>query len=348
MEALENNIMPETHSISEEAISNLSKAGFIQDVNPGQLHRPSGGRSSGYRMARERGNDNAPTSDGTEPLVSVVTVVKDDAKGLEETIQCIKEQNYTNIEHIVIDGESSNNSALLAICNRYGIAMALSEPDLGIYDAMNKGIAYAQGKYICVLNAGDTYASGFISEACKTLEREDNGQCVAYGGIEGEDTAPVMDDGILVHHLHINHQGFMVPAAVYKEIGGYSILYRVVSDIAWARVAFLKGIKFTYVGTDQLRFASGGLSSSAKYRELIKRENAELNKAVFAELSIGQAQEIYEFRFRAALALNVSTVAGSCSTALKDCTAQGIWFSAEVQGLRSKSRSRRQHIHRAL
>ena len=56
MEALENNIMPETHSISEEAISNLSKAGFIQDVNPGQLHRPSSGRlrAIGWRGNRKR------------------------------------------------------------------------------------------------------------------------------------------------------------------------------------------------------------------------------------------------------------------------------------------------------
>ena len=99
-----------------------------------------------------------------------------------------------------------------------------------------------------------------------------------------------------------------------------------VSDIAWARAAFLKGIKFTVRRRRSAKVRIGGLSSSAKYRELIKRENAELNKAIFLELSIGQAQEIYEFRFRAALALNVSTIVGSCSTALKDSLRKGFGF----------------------
>lgn len=303
---------------SQMALSNLRNAGFIQEAEPGQHFQPVSGQSCGYRLERQPGESNAPTEDGQPPLVSVVTVVKDDAEGLEETIKCIKQQKYSNIEHIIIDGDSSNRTALLAICSRYGVALALSEPDRGIYDAMNKGISYAQGEYICILNAGDTYAEDFIHNAYQALEPDDNLHTIAYGGIAGEDTAEAMSSGILLHHLHINHQSFMVPTAVYKEIGGYSTLYRVVSDIAWARVAFLKGIRFVYVGPDQLSFAAGGLSSSAKYRELIKRENAELNKAVFAELSTGQAQEVYEFRFRPVLAQNICNIAETSSADLKD------------------------------
>jgi glycosyltransferase involved in cell wall biosynthesis len=92
-------------------------------------------------------------------LVSIVTVVFNGDKHLEKTIKSVINQNYSNIEFIVIDGGSTDQS--LSIIKRYDHAIDqwLSEKDLGIYDAMNKGIAMAHGQWISFMNCGDYFYS---------------------------------------------------------------------------------------------------------------------------------------------------------------------------------------------
>lgn len=292
------------HDFHAQALDRMHRFGFLQMVAPGSRYAPEPGTSaSGLRLKQvkdEYRQERCQNSD--QPLVSVVTVVKDDIEGLEQTINSLQTQDYTNIEHIVIDGCSRHSIDILDLCARRGIALAISERDHGIYDAMNKGICLAQGDYICLLNAGDTYNSRFIGQGVKALTKSQAALGLSYGGLVGVPTAKEWSHGILIHHLNINHQAFMVSSATYRAVGGYSTLYKVVSDIAWARAAFLMDVEAVYVGDDMLRFAPGGLSSSSKYRELIKWENAELTRSIFGTISLGQAQEIYEFRFRPTLA----------------------------------------------
>ena len=304
-------------------------------MNPGSRYAPdTGSKARGERLTkREADYRQARCMTSDRPLVSVVTVVKDDIKGLEQTIRSLRSQDYTNIEHVVIDGNSENSDGILELCESYGTALALSEGDHGIYDAMNKGISFAQGEYICVLNAGDTYRSDFVRRGQVLLRQSTDPLSLVYGGIAGEPTADEWSDGILVHHLHINHQAFMVPAATYRAVGGYSTLYKVVSDIAWARAALLLGVRALHVGSDMLAFAPGGLSSSAKFRELIKRENAELTKAVFGCLSLGQAQEIYEFRFRPALADAIHLIAETADEPLRASIASALRYLLNAKRL---------------
>lgn len=89
------------------------------------------------------------------PKFSIITVTFNAGKLLEDTIQSVITQTYKNIEYIIIDGKSTDNT--LEIIGRYRnhIETVVSEPDKGLYDAMNKGIAKATGDYICFLNAGD-------------------------------------------------------------------------------------------------------------------------------------------------------------------------------------------------
>lgn len=91
--------------------------------------------------------------------ISVITVCYNSAKTLERTLRSVVEQDYQDFEHIVIDGGSSDGSADLLVTYRTGLAHLVSEPDHGIYDAMNKGLALACGEVICFLNADDHYAS---------------------------------------------------------------------------------------------------------------------------------------------------------------------------------------------
>lgn len=91
------------------------------------------------------------------PLVSVITVVKNGEKYLEQTIKSVINQTYTNIEYVIIDGGSTDNT--LDIIQKYEnkIDYWISESDKGIYDGMNKGIALAKGEWIIFINAGDKF-----------------------------------------------------------------------------------------------------------------------------------------------------------------------------------------------
>ncbi len=91
--------------------------------------------------------------------ISVITVCYNSAKTLERTLRSVVEQDYQDVEHILIDGGSSDGSADILAAYRTGLAHLVSEPDHGIYDAMNKGLALARGEIICFLNADDYYVS---------------------------------------------------------------------------------------------------------------------------------------------------------------------------------------------
>lgn len=91
------------------------------------------------------------------PKFSVITVTYNAEKVVEDTIQSVISQTYHHVEYIVVDGASKDGT--MKIVNRYRdrISRVVSEPDRGLYDAMNKGIALATGDYLCFLNAGDSF-----------------------------------------------------------------------------------------------------------------------------------------------------------------------------------------------
>lgn len=91
------------------------------------------------------------------PRFSIITVTYNAEKVLEDTIQSVVTQTYKNIEYIIVDGASTDGT--MEIVERYKsrIAKVVSEPDKGLYDAMNKGIGMATGDYLCFLNAGDSF-----------------------------------------------------------------------------------------------------------------------------------------------------------------------------------------------
>ena len=115
-----------------------------------------------------------------KPLVTVVTVVYNDEEHIENTIQSVLDQTYENIEYIIIDGSSTD--ATWAKIEKYAdeIDVRLSERDLGVYDAMNKGIILANGEWIHFLNSGDVfYNRNVISNIFDNYK--DNGESMIYG-----------------------------------------------------------------------------------------------------------------------------------------------------------------------
>ena len=109
-----------------------------------------------------------------EPLVSIITVVYNGEQYLEQTIKSIINQSYKNIEYIIIDGGS--NDGTIEIINKYQnhISYWSSEKDNGVYDAMNKGISFANGEIIGIINADDYYNEFSVQEAVDKLIEKEN------------------------------------------------------------------------------------------------------------------------------------------------------------------------------
>ena len=169
---------------------------------------------------------------------SIITVTYNAESCIEATLKSVKEQTYPQVEHIIIDGGSKDNT--LSIIKRYNdrITQVVSEPDKGIYDAMNKGIRLATGDYLCFLNAGDT-----LHEA-DTLEKMVNGQPadIMYG-----QTAIVNSNREFLYMRHhtapevltwksfkqgmlVCHQAFFVKRSLVEP---YNLKYRYSSDFDW-------------------------------------------------------------------------------------------------------------------
>lgn len=232
--------------------------------------------------------------------MSVVTVVFNCAEPLAETIESIRAQTYRNIEHIVIDGGSTDDT--LDVIRRYedGLALWKSEPDEGIYDAINKGISLATGKYVMLLHAADTYDPDYIERLVEVGEKND-GAIVYCSHKQVDKVVPSgeMSDGIYLHHLHLCHLAMLVPAEVYRRIGPYDAVLRIASDFIWVGAAWTAGVPFVRVEGQGLNFAAGGLSSaqSPDHRALVISEWILAYRLVFPFLAEDAAQSIYLYRF---------------------------------------------------
>ncbi|MFW5891412.1 MAG: glycosyltransferase, partial [bacterium] len=235
------------------------------------------------------------------PLVSIITVVYNAFETLERTIKSVLNQDYKNIEYIIIDGGSTDGS--LDIIKKYEkeLEYYISEPDKGIYNAMNKGIALAQGDYICLLNADDYYKPEFVSNSIKkSLETNAD---IVYSALHwvNEDRYPTkeINEGILLYHMNINHMTFLVSKATYNNIGPYDESNKLFSDDVWIRTSYLKNVRFIYCPKMMVIFGEGGLSSGdnqEKRNNIIKESTGHLVK-FFPFLTEEEGEALYLSRF---------------------------------------------------
>ncbi|MDE5874725.1 MAG: glycosyltransferase [Muribaculaceae bacterium] len=174
------------------------------------------------------------------PLISIITITFNAAEVVRPTMKSVKEQNFTDFEHLIIDGASSDNT--LAVVRQAGRkeVRILSEPDRGIYDAMNKGLRMAKGKYVLFLNAGDTFhAPDSLMLFAKAAEMNPD---IVYG-----DTIIVDADRKFISPRHLSapeiltfrsfekgmlvcHQAFMVRKVLAPA---YDTSYRFSADYDW-------------------------------------------------------------------------------------------------------------------
>lgn len=197
------------------------------------------------------------------PLVSIITVCFNSAKTIEQTILSVLHQTYSNIEYIIIDGGSSDGTQ--GIIKKYSdrVAYSVSEPDNGIYDAMNKGIRAATGEIIGIINSDDWYDLDAIAKVVEIYSKN-KGVDVIHGGIriyENERFSTSYCPRIKELNLcMIPHPSCFITKAAYNQYGVYNINYRIAADYELvARIYSAKG-KFVYYNTILANLRMGGAS----------------------------------------------------------------------------------------
>lgn len=205
------------------------------------------------------------------PLVSVVTVVFNGKDFIERTLKNVLAQDYPNIEYIVIDGGSTDGT--LEIVNQYQSKLAYfsSEPDTGIYDAMNKGIAVAKGAWINFMNAGDEFwAADTISKsAVHMLESE----VILFGGVEIHypDFFRIENAGTpskLWQGMQFCHQSAFISLR-YHRANPFNTLNKIAADLDFFYMAHQKGVKFKNLNQIVAHVITGGVSERSRVRALM-------------------------------------------------------------------------------
>jgi len=186
----------------------------------------------------------APSADSAPSAVTVITVVRNGASTVEASIESVLGQSHRPLEHVIVDGGSTDGT--LEILRRYGDRVRwISEPDRGLYDAMNKGLSLVRdpNRYVIFLNADDSlHAPDAIARAVALSDRED----FLYGRLERLDEELGDRDVIgrpvtardLLFGMRAHHQTILARKSVFDRIGGFRIEYRIAADYDWVVRAF--------------------------------------------------------------------------------------------------------------
>jgi glycosyltransferase involved in cell wall biosynthesis len=203
--------------------------------------------------------------------LSIITVNKNNDIGLERTCQSVICQTFDDFEWIVIDGASIDNS--IDIIKNYSNKMAywVSEPDTGIYNAMNKGIRQAKGDYCLFLNSGDWLVSlNSINKTFDIINNQDYADFYYGDCLVSDNTIWKMPHEISIENIYLqnapSHQNTFIKRSLFFDHGFYDESYRTVSDsIFFFKEFFLYHSKFVYINTFISIYNLGGISSAYKY-----------------------------------------------------------------------------------
>lgn len=195
------------------------------------------------------------------PKISVVTVTRNASQLLATTIESVSNQDYVNMEYVVVDGNSTDSSIDVIKSNKC-VSKWVSEPDKGIYDAMNKGARISSGEWIIFLNAGDTFASP--DTLSRLAESAEDGIDVVYGDVirgQGHDgILKTASDTLKGHRLAFCHQSVMVKRELQLK-HPFDISHKYSADFKFFKTLSKKGASFRHVNFPVARFDTSGIST---------------------------------------------------------------------------------------
>lgn len=210
---------------------------------------------------------------GHTPVVTVVTISLNAATDLKFTMDSVLTQTYPSIEYIVIDGGSTDDSLSVIEARRKHLAYWISEPDNGIYDAMNKGIEHATGQWIIFMNAGDGFASSDVVE--KAMNNASNNVDFIYGDVEymlhnRRPRIPARPLDLMWQRISFSHQSLFSRTEAMKS-NPFECSYRVVADYEFYFKMYNHGAYFKYVPIVISSISPAGFSGDMLWRRTFER-----------------------------------------------------------------------------
>lgn len=213
-----------------------------------------------------------------QPIISIITVAYHSEATIGRTLESLRQQTDRNFESIVIDGGSTDRT--MAIVKSYSdvVTKTISEKDSGIYDAMNKGIALAEGKYIAFLNSDDAYFPETVARIVAFAENRKPE--IIYGNMQKERLlgAEILTRvekpnlNMMPQTMGVFHPATFTKKDVFERFGGYDLRFKLAADYHWFLRAYLEKVQFEYLDEVLVKFSVGGASnfSCESYREAIQ------------------------------------------------------------------------------
>jgi glycosyltransferase involved in cell wall biosynthesis len=205
--------------------------------------------------------------------ISVITVCYNSAATIARTLQSVASQTWPHVEHVVIDGASKDNTLAVIAASSGRVSTLVSEPDKGIYDAMNKGVARATGDVVAFLNADDFYADeGVLARIATAMEAEQLD--ALYGDVEFFNASQI---GKVVRRYNSGrfrpgrlgwgwmpaHPGLFVRKSLFDRFGAFRTDYRNAGDFEFiARVFHHHDLRHRHWPEVLVRMQTGGVSTS--------------------------------------------------------------------------------------
>ena len=204
--------------------------------------------------------------------VSVITAVYNGAAYVADCIDSVKRQNYSNIEHVIIDG-GSNDGTLEIINDKNEETVVLSEPDRGVYDGMNKGIRLATGDIVGMLNADDMYYDeNVVSEIVNCFQKNPQIDCM-FGNLEYVDRDDIdkvtrrwfsrpFEDGLFARSWTPAHPTFYCRRELYEKYGAYRLDFEIAADVELMyRFLQCHKVESLYLPRIMVRMRKAGISN---------------------------------------------------------------------------------------
>lgn len=240
--------------------------------------------------------------------ITVITATYNSGKTLKDTIESVLSQTYKDIEYIVIDGASKDNT--LDIVKEYQPKFGdkikvVSEPDRGLYDAMNKGIALASGDVIGLLNSDDYYTS---KDVLSTVSKEISDCDAVYGDVHYIDhisnkplryySSRLFKPWMMRLGFMPAHPSFYCRREAYQKCGTFDTSYHVAADFEQLlRLIFINRIKLRYINKDFVTMRDGGASSSglSSHKRIFKEHRRAFKKnSVYSNIFLQSLRYLYK------------------------------------------------------
>lgn len=214
------------------------------------------------------------------PLFSIITITYNAADTVEPTLRSIAEQTCKLYEHLVIDGASTDNTLQLVNRAANPLTTIVSEPDRGLYDAMNKGLARAIGDYVIFLNAGDSFHSPDTLQLIADAAMDNDYPGIIYGQTDIVDsdrrrigprhlTAPeVLELKSFADGMVVCHQAFV---ALRKITEPFDLRYRFSADYEWCLRCLRKSRRNQYIDAVLIDYLNEGVTTRNHRKSLLER-----------------------------------------------------------------------------